>query len=111
VPTDVGGVHYDVTAEYVNNAGVQCINTAEEVQTQLTQLKSYVQSLESVYVGPASSQWQALMQQWDMYAQRLHQGLTGVGQGLGVTGNNYTQVEDQAQKNVTSLHLPAINLS
>ena len=46
---------YKVTPEYVSNAAASCTNTAAEIQTQLSVLKTYVVNLEAVWHGIASA--------------------------------------------------------
>src|SRR5262245_55470868 len=91
--TTVGGVTYRVTPEYVHNASVDTRNTAGELRTQLAELKTYVNSLEEVWQGIAHNQFQALMAEYDIYANMLHDALEGISNGLQGNYVNYKSTE------------------
>ena len=104
-------VAFKVTPEYVANAATSCDNTANEIQTQLAALKSYVTTLEAEYKGITATQFQTLMIDWDTYAQMLHNALIDIGSGLKGNYVNYTQTEDQNLANLRNINgvvLPGI---
>ncbi|BBA96950.1 hypothetical protein RVR_2484 [Actinacidiphila reveromycinica] len=107
--TTVGGVNYRVTPEYLAQARTDTINTAQLVQDQLAQLKSYVQQLEAVWGGMARDTFLTLMQDYDVYARMLHDSLTDIASGLEGTYINYTQSEAQNINNLRAMgeDLPA----
>ncbi|CAG6394678.1 WXG100 family type VII secretion target [Streptomyces cocklensis] len=107
--TTVGGVHYTVTPEYLAQARTDTINTAQRIEQQLAQLKSYVQQLESAWGGVARETFLVLMQDYDIYSRMLHDALTDIASGLQGTYVNYTQSEAQNINNLRALgeDLPA----
>lgn len=103
---------YKVTPEVVSAAATSCTNTAELVHTQLGDLKSYVLSLEDVWQGTASETFQIFMQEYDVYANMLHQALTDIAGGLNGTEVNYSSSEGTNLANIDKLQaeLPAARL-
>lgn len=101
--TSVGGVQYRVTPEYLANASADAERTASEIAAELQEIKSYVLSLEANWQGIAHNQFQTLMQQYDNYAQMLHQALHGISQGLKGSYVNYSESESRNLSNLTSL--------
>jgi WXG100 family type VII secretion target len=101
--TNVGGVHYEVTPEYLSNASTNTEKTANEIARQLAEIKNYVLSLESVWQGVAHNQFQTLMQEYDTYARMLHDALHGISQGLHGNYVNYKESEAQNLTNLTRL--------
>jgi WXG100 family type VII secretion target len=96
----VGGVNYRVSPEYVAQAATDTRNTADQIATQLAELKAFVVSLEEVWGGMAHQQFNVLMQDYDIYASMLHDALTGIEGGLRGTYTNYVESERQ---NITNL--------
>jgi WXG100 family type VII secretion target len=94
-------VNYKVTPEYVSAAAASCNNTADEIQGQLAELKSYVINLEEVWQGVASNTFQIYMREYDVYSAMLHQALTDIGSGLNGTEVNYRGSE---QANLNNIH-------
>ncbi|MGI5230643.1 WXG100 family type VII secretion target [Actinoallomurus sp. CA-142502] len=96
----VGGVTYHVTPEYLANAASDTSNTAEQIRTQLAELKTYVNSLEEVWRGIAHNRFTALMAEYDILANMLHDALAGIAGGL---HGNYVNYRDSEQQNITNL--------
>lgn len=91
---------FTVTPEYIQNAATSCDNTANEIQTQLSTLRSYVVNLEAVYQGVAANTFQALMNDYDSFAKMLNNALTDIGSGL---RGNYVNYTDSESRNVANL--------
>lgn len=96
----VGGVTYHVTPEYLANAATNTMSTANEISSQLSEIKTYVTSLEASWKGIAHNQFQTLMSEYDIYAQMLHDALEGISKGL---HGNYVNYKESEQQNVTNL--------
>ncbi|MEV5704145.1 WXG100 family type VII secretion target [Actinoallomurus sp. NPDC052274] len=96
----VGGVTYRVTPEYLANAATDTRNTASEIQSELAEIKTYVNSLEAVWGGVAHDRFVALMAEYDILARMLHDALTGIADGL---HGNYVNYRDSEQQNLTNL--------
>jgi WXG100 family type VII secretion target len=104
---------FRVTPEEVQAASVQVDNTASAIQGQLDALKSYVRvNVESYWQGDAHQAFDVYMAEWDVYANMLHEALTGIAQGLRGTYVNYSQSEQSAKQKVTQLQneLPPLKL-
>jgi WXG100 family type VII secretion target len=94
---------FTVTPEYIQNAATSCDNTANEIQTQLATLRSYVVNLETVYQGVAATTFQALMTDYDIFARMLHDALVDIGSGLRGNFVNYTDTENQNLGNLVPI--------
>lgn len=94
---------FKVTPEYVSNAAVSCQNTADEISSQLSTLRSYVVNLEAVYHGVAATTFQTLMAEYDRFSQMLNHALVGIGQGLRGNYVNYTETETQNIANLAPI--------
>ena len=111
--TTVGGVTFRVTPEYLANAATSTDRTAGEINDTLSQIKSYVTSLEAVWHGLAQQQFNTLMQEYDIYARMLHDALTDIASGL---RGNYVNYRDSEESNVNNLRalgedIPKANFS
>jgi WXG100 family type VII secretion target len=96
-------VNYKVTPEYVAAAAASCNSTADEIQGQLAELKSYVVNLEQVWQGVAANTFQVYMQEYDVYSAMLHQALTDIGSGLNGNQVNYQGSEQTNLNNIQKL--------
>ncbi|MET8678629.1 WXG100 family type VII secretion target [Streptomyces sp. NPDC004647] len=96
----VGGVTYRVTPEYLANASSSTSSMAAEISGQLSELKTYVTSLEASWQGIAHNQFQTLMAEYDIYARMLHDALEGISKGL---QGNYVNYKDSEQQNLNNL--------
>lgn len=103
---------YQVTPAEVSAAAASCSTTAERVQTQLEQLKKYVVSLEDSWQGIASTTFQELMRQYDVYANMLHSTLVDIASGLHGTEVNYSSAEEANLAGLRALgvDLPPVNI-
>ncbi|MDX6355775.1 MAG: hypothetical protein QOF98_2678 [Streptomyces sp.] len=95
-----GGVTYNVTPEYLQQASSDTTKTAQEIDGELAALKAFVMSLEDVWGGIAHDQFQILMADYDTYAKMLHNSLTGIAGGL---QGNYVNYVESEQTNVNTL--------
>lgn len=95
-----GGVTYQVTPEYLASAASDTSNTAEQIRSELAQLKSYVASLEESWKGIAHNRFVALMAEYDTLSAMLHDALTGISSGL---HGNYVNYKDSEQQNLSNL--------
>jgi WXG100 family type VII secretion target len=100
----VAEVDFKVTPEEVANGATSCDRTATEIQGQLATLKSYVVNLEAIYHGVAATTFQALMTDYDIYANMLHNALVDIGSGLRGNYVNYTDTENQNINNLLPIH-------
>lgn len=95
-----GGVNYRVTPEYLQQATTDTVNTASDISQGLSELKSFVMSLEDVWGGIAHTQFTVLMNEYDIYASMLHDALTDIASGL---QGNYVNYVNSEQENVNNL--------
>ncbi|NED87232.1 WXG100 family type VII secretion target [Streptomyces sp. SID11233] len=105
------GIVYNVDPAVMDDSVKQTYATAEDVQAHLSELKNYVIGLEDAWRGIAAARFQELMQDWDANAQKLHQALVAIGDGLGGTSDNYQRAEHAAQANVSRIALPPARLN
>ncbi|HEY4022041.1 MAG TPA: WXG100 family type VII secretion target [Pseudonocardiaceae bacterium] len=95
---------WHASVDDLHQMATRCDATAEEIQSQLAHLRSFVQDLETQWKGVASVDWVALMDDYNIYANMLHQSLTGIGQGLRGNAVNYAASEESALANVRQVH-------
>ncbi|WP_405883131.1 WXG100 family type VII secretion target [Streptomyces sp. NBC_01136] len=95
---------FRVLPQDVQDAATSCDATANEVQAQLQELKSYVQGLEAEWNGIASQTFAALMTDYDIFSTMLENALRDIGSGLRGNYVNYTDAEDANIRGLTSVH-------
>jgi WXG100 family type VII secretion target len=99
----VGGVTYRVTPEYLAGAAADTSNTASEIEGQLGEIRTYVNSLEAVWGGIAHGRFVGLMAEYDILANMLHEAMIGIAGGLHGNYINYTQSEQQNLTNLAAI--------
>ena len=92
--------HYNVTPQYVATAAADCDTTAQDVQSQLGALQSYVEGLGASWLGVSALQFAEMMNNFQVYSIALHDALVDIGQGL--RGNYVNYVNSEAD-NLNSL--------
>ncbi|BCY11910.1 WXG100 family type VII secretion target [Actinoplanes sp. L3-i22] len=92
-PVVVGGVTYHVTPDVVSGAATDTQTTAQEMAELIADIRTYVVSLEDVWQGVASNQFQQLMHDYDTFARTLQDALAGISSGLHGTYLNYRDTE------------------
>ncbi len=104
---------YQVTPEQVTAAATTVSTKAGDIQEQLNSLKAYIVNLEDSWQGIAHARFLELMQEYDTYANMLHDALVDISGGLTSTYVNYTDSEQTNVKNLAALQstLPAAKLS
>jgi WXG100 family type VII secretion target len=94
---------FKVTSQILSAGAAASQQTADEISSQLANLKSYVIGLEPVWQGPASTTFQELMGpggRYDQLSGNIVQLLTDVSQVLQQNAANYT---DGEQVNLTGM--------
>jgi WXG100 family type VII secretion target len=94
------GTGFGVVPQDVANAASAANTTAGNVQTQLDTLQAYVQTLEDEWEGIASATFATLMDDYQIYANVLHQALLDIGSGL---LNNFSNYDESEQQNINNL--------
>ncbi|MGW1062303.1 WXG100 family type VII secretion target [Micromonospora rubida] len=94
---------YNVTPEYVANAAADCDVVANDVQTQLAALQTYVAGLGASWLGVSALQFAELMNNFHTYSVNLHNALVDIGQGLRGNVANYVESETDNARNIASL--------
>jgi WXG100 family type VII secretion target len=95
---------FQVTPEYVANAARSCFTTADSISAKLVALKSYVITLEGLWLGIASQTFSALMTDWDVFAKILNDALKDTGNGLNGNFVNYVDTENANIGNLVSIN-------
>ncbi|MCO5974955.1 WXG100 family type VII secretion target [Actinoallomurus soli] len=91
---------YQVTPEYLAGAVSDTSSAAEQIKAELDHIKTYVNSLEDVWGGVAHDRFVALMAEYDILANILHDSLTTIASGL---QGNYLNYVNHEQQNITNL--------
>ncbi|MEU2246862.1 WXG100 family type VII secretion target [Streptomyces sp. NPDC019224] len=108
----MGTPNYVVTPAMVTAAKNSCRTTAEEINAQLSTLRTYVVNLEQVWQGIAQRTFDTYMAEYDVYAKMLNQALNEIADGLSSTHLNYSEAEATAMRNLQALEneLPSARL-
>lgn len=88
-----------VTAEELQQLSGQLQSTAGSIQGESDTARSQVQALVGAgWEGAASSQFDALFQQWDTSAKQLIEALTGISTLLQQAGTTYEETEQSVAR-------------
>ncbi len=103
---------FQVTPQYLADAGTACTNTAGNIQEQLASLRTYVVGVEDWWHGIAAGTFQSLMSEYDLCAASLNNALTGIANGLRGNWGNYTENEQTNMTNISNIQagLPSAKL-
>lgn len=107
------GAGFRATAADIQAASAATQQAAGEVQSDLNELRRYVQDVEATWQGVASNTFQLLMHDFDVYAAMLNQALTDIASGLAGNSVNYSSTEEQIVKGLQSVNgsIPGANFS
>ncbi|HEY3505730.1 MAG TPA: WXG100 family type VII secretion target [Actinocatenispora sp.] len=94
---------YNVTPQYVATAASDCDTTAQDVQTQLGLLRTYVEGLGATWLGVSSAQFAEMMTNFQVYSVALHDALVDIGQGLRGNYVNYVNSEADNLKSLVGI--------
>jgi WXG100 family type VII secretion target len=90
-----------VTSEDLASAASQLSTGSQEIDSQLSAMRSLVQSLVgSDWQGAASSSFESLYQQWNTSAANLRQALEGISKLLANAATAYANTEQQIQQSM-----------
>jgi len=98
-----GTTQFKVTPESLLTGASDCTTTNSEIQTQLSALASYVQGLESEWMGTASNAFQLLMIEFRYNADLLNDALQEMAQALTQSAGNYSNSDSVNTKNLSSI--------
>lgn len=94
---------YEVTPEEMQAGANNVFGTNENVQGQLSSLRSQLAPLAGAWTGQASTAFQTLMQRWDENALKLNEALRAIGEQLQASGTSYQQQEEQEAQSMTGI--------
>ena len=66
---------------------------SQEIQAQLSRIRSEVQNLDALWQGQAQGAFNAFYVEWDRGGQQIQQALTNLASKLGVADSNYGETE------------------
>ena len=90
-----------VTSEELASAATQLSVGSQEIESQLSSMRSLVQSLvASNWQGAASSAFDGLYQQWNTSAANLREALDGISRLVGNAATAYANTEQQIQQSM-----------
>jgi WXG100 family type VII secretion target len=107
------GAGFRVTAADIQAASTATRQTAEEVQSDLNDLRRYVLDVEATWQGVASNTFQVLMHDFDVNSAMLNQALTDIASGLDGNYVNYAGTEEQLVKGLQAVNgaIPGANFA
>jgi early secretory antigenic target protein ESAT-6 len=88
-----GNIKVDFGA--VSQAAGDIHTQSNQIEQELSDLRSQIANLESIWQGSASENFQHTKSQWLQAAQDLQQTLAAIGAAVSSTGENYQGVERQ----------------
>ena len=93
-----------VTPQELTNAATFCTNTNAQIQSQVQQVVTFIDSLiSSGYAGPAANQLVNLAEQWNRDAAALNGVLLNIASNLQSNANNYSGSEGQNTMNLVGV--------
>jgi WXG100 family type VII secretion target len=84
-----------VTPEQLNDVSSQVSVGANDIATQLSDLRSKVSALGGEWVGAAAGQFDQLWEEWGKGAAQIQEALSGISRLLGEAGKLYASTEEQ----------------
>lgn len=87
---------YQVDSEAVLSSATSTQSAIGRLQAEAAGLQSNLQSLQSVWQGPAATAFQGLVSEWMSAYQRVELAITSMNEALGHAGRGYADVEQQA---------------
>jgi 6 kDa early secretory antigenic target len=85
--------HILVTFGAIADAQADTNMVAQQLNSELADLKAYLAPLVATWTGQASTNYQALQAKWDAAQADLNAVLTQISAALGTANGNYTQAE------------------
>lgn len=73
---------WEVTPDMVLAASGNASRTAEDIHSQLIALQNFVETLGASWLGYASDTWSAMMAEYTIEANKLHQALVEISETL-----------------------------
>jgi WXG100 family type VII secretion target len=94
----------NITPQMLQAGATSCYQTAQEVNTELASLRSYVEELAGQWLGVSSLAYQNLMSDYDRYGKMLNDALTQIGDGLLNNMHNYTTTEATIESGLAAVN-------
>jgi 6 kDa early secretory antigenic target len=85
--------HILVTFGAIADAQADTNMVAQQLNSELADLKAYLAPLVATWTGQAASNYQALQAKWDAAQTDLNAVLAQISAALGTANGNYTQAE------------------
>lgn len=107
------GSGYQVTAAEVRAAALSAHNIAEEVDTELNSLRTYIEDVQETWHGVASNTFGVLMTDFNAFGAMLVNALKDISSGLNGNYVNYTGTEDVNNANLKTVNgqIPGANFA
>ncbi|HWS35503.1 MAG TPA: WXG100 family type VII secretion target [Actinoplanes sp.] len=101
----------NITPQMLMQANGDVLHTADSIDGQLAQIRSYVAELAGQWLGTTSARYQDLMENFDAYGVIMNDSLHGIADGLVGNFHNYTISESTNLAGIEILydHLPGAN--
>jgi WXG100 family type VII secretion target len=97
---------FRVTPDDVSGAASYIQGQAEEIDTKIASLRTYVAGLDQYWQGSAHQAFETLMSDYHVYATMLHNALADISQGLRGNYVNYADGEAANLSNIAKVQLP-----
>lgn len=97
------GSAYGLSFEEMDAAGRHVLDTNQDIQSTLSQLKSQLAPLQGAWRGQASTAFANLMVRWDDAAMRLNNALQGIGESIQASSTTYAQQEEEHSQTMSTI--------
>ncbi len=87
---------FQVDTERIQAASGDIARISGEIESQVGAMMSRLTTLQDAWKGSASTQFQAVVQQWQGTQRQVQASLDSIGSVLGAAGARYAETEAQA---------------
>ena len=99
----MAGSQYELSFEEMDAAGRHVLDTNQNIQSTLSQLKGNLAPLQGAWTGAASTAFTNLMVRWDDAAQRLNAALESIGTSIQASSTSYQAQEEEHSQTMSTI--------
>jgi WXG100 family type VII secretion target len=87
----------------MQRAAQHVLSVNDQVQANLSALRSQLAPLSGAWQGQAANAFQGLMARWDTDARALNEALRGIGEAIQGSGQSYAQAEEHQAQSLSAI--------
>lgn len=96
---------FGTSTELMTTASHDVASAQQQVESELTRLRSNLESLRGAWTGEAYTTFAALMVRWDTNARSLTEALASIGSAIQSSGLAYQAQEDEQSGSISTISL------